>query len=67
MSWPCLGYKWTEITSLDLPALDAHELRVWGAPGLPESSRTSPTRMSPTSTSSLPSRAAAVEETPWPG
>ena len=31
MLWPCLGYEWTQITSLDLPTLGSHELRVWGA------------------------------------
>ena len=42
MFWPCLGYEWTQITSLDLPTLGSHELRVWGAPGLTEWSRTQP-------------------------
>ena len=42
MFWPCLGYEWTQITSLDLPTLGSHELRVWGAPGLTEWSRNQP-------------------------
>lgn len=59
MLWPCLGYEWTQITSLDLPTLGSHELRVWGA--VHESA-------SPLPTSSLHTpRTAAAEVAPWTG
>lgn len=57
--WPHLSCQWTEITSLDLPALGFHELRDAGAPELTESTGSPPT-------SSLPSRVATAEKTPWP-
>lgn len=59
MPWPQLSCQWTETTSLDLPALGFHELRAAGVPELTESAGSPPI-------SSLPSRAATAEKTPWP-
>ena len=64
MLWPRLGYEWTQITSLDLPTLGSHELRVWGA--VQESASPLPTYRY-THTHTHTHRTDAAEVAPWTG